>query len=52
MCRVQVASQEYKTFKDLMYDLTYRYQMTELEKARAIFRCVIVVCLFVLKCEM
>lgn len=35
---LQVSSCEHPAFRDLMWDLVYRYKLDELEKARVIFR--------------
>lgn len=35
---IQVAEYQHPTFRDLMWDLVYRYKLDELERARVIFR--------------
>ncbi|KAH8870597.1 Hillarin [Schistosoma japonicum] len=35
---IQVAEYQHPTFRDLMWDLLYRYKLDELERARVIFR--------------
>lgn len=35
---LQVSQNAYPSFRDLLWDLVFRYQLTDLEKARVIFR--------------